>query len=147
MQFSYLSRPCVLATSKVTELRDPLWVMLLFTVNVVLSRSHPQAPLHQVSPAASAKHNASSLSTCCVANIESHGITWILLKEESKQAHCDRTLHVWMFLLSYFTHCAYIWGWEVTSNVFYTIPTVLALKGNRAKSRLAEVTHCMKGME
>lgn len=43
-------------------------------------------------------------------------------------------------------HCGIIGGGG--GNVFFTIMTgVLALKGNHGKSRLVEVTHCMKGME
>lgn len=46
-------------------------------------------------------------------------------------------------------HTYTLWHyWQGGGNVFFTIMTgVLALKGNHGKSRLVEVTHCMKGME
>lgn len=55
------------------ELRDPLGVMLLFTVSVVFSCSCQQVHLHKASLVASAKHNAYSVSTCCVGKVESPG--------------------------------------------------------------------------
>lgn len=114
---------------------------LLFTVSVVFSC--PQVHLHKASLTASAKHNASSMSTCCVGKVESPGFY-----EKRSQSRLTVIEHRMRECFHFHTlYTVPLLGRE-KGNIFFTIMTgVLALKGNHAKSRLAEVTHCTKGME
>lgn len=102
-----------------------------------------QVQLHKASLTASAKYNAHSASTCCVGEVESLGFS-----RKRSQSRLTVIEHHMRECFHFHTFYAAVIGVGKKGNIFFPIMIGgLALKGNHARSRLAEVTHCRKGME